>query len=201
MWVKLTASNWLLERLPCFALYFDEVAPGFSGGQVLFIHSPTGLAIIQGPSAAFSTLLLQETATRWQRFFLPKSVCLSFFFSFFRFKLIFILYGSRADLQWPVLGLPVQQRDSVIHRGLSSLFLVGFPEGDYSVLSRAPWAIHKVLLDDLRSIILFICQSQPPNVSLTPPLLYGHRKFLVYLPESVYVLSVRSFVWIDRFHL
>ncbi len=73
VWVKSTASNWLLERLPCFALYFDELTPGFSGGQVLFIHSPSGLAIIQSPSAVFSTLLLQETATRRQHFFMPNS--------------------------------------------------------------------------------------------------------------------------------
>ncbi len=68
---KIDTFKLAYERLPCFAFIFEEVAPGFSGGQVLFIHSPTGLAIFQGPAAAFSTLLLQETSTRRQHFFRP----------------------------------------------------------------------------------------------------------------------------------
>lgn len=113
-----------------------------------------------------------------------------FFFSlssFFRLNLIFMLHGSRVDVPWRISGWPVQERPSLVQRGLSSLFRVGFPEGDRSVLRRAPWAIHKVLSDDLRSIIVFIRQSQAQYISLTPPFLYGRRKLLVYLWESVSV--------------
>ena len=177
VWVKSTPSNWLLEWLPCFAFFFE--------GRCYLFTAPQALRLLRARPQRFSRCSYRKRPQGGSISFCPR-LCV-FFFSVFCFKLIFILYRSRVDLQWRGLGLPVQQRDSVIHRGLSSLFLVGFPEGDYSVLSRAPWAIDKVLLDDLRSIILFICQSQPLNVSLTPPFLYGHRKCLVYLWGSVSV--------------
>ncbi len=53
VWVKSTASNWLLERLPCFALYFDELTRVFLEGRFYLFTAPQALRLFRARQQCF----------------------------------------------------------------------------------------------------------------------------------------------------
>ena len=61
--------------------------------------------------------------------------------------------------------------------------------GYYKILSIAPCAIQQVLVVYLY-IVVCICYSQIPNLSLPPPFPLGNRKFVFYVYDSVSVLFI-----------
>ena len=59
--------------------------------------------------------------------------------------------------------------------------------GHYRVLSRVPCAIQEVLTSYLFCMV-YICQSQSPNLSLPPTFPLGNHKFAFYICDSISVL-------------
>ena len=107
------------------------------------------------------------------------------------FKLIF--FGVQLIYN-VVLVSAVQQRESVIHIHMSTLFQIIF---QYRSLQSIEQSSLCYTVDSYQLFILYIvvciCQSQSPNLCL-PHFPVGNHKFVFYTCDSISVLQISSFV-------